>query len=94
MTQKELEAIHIAVHDALSAIVSPENGGYILSKRNFSIFFENHLEDKLKDALRIVEAEERLCQTVSDEEIPADPCMGSENPVPIQDTPQIAYHQM
>ena len=94
MTQKELEAVHIAVHDALSAIVSLENGGYILSKRNFSIFFGNHLEDKLKDALRIVEAEERLCQTDSDEEVPADPCMWAEDPAPMQTAPQIQYPQM
>ena len=94
MTQKELEAVHIAVHEALSAIVSLENGGYILSKRNFTIFFGNHLEDKLKDALRIVEAEECLCQAVSDAEIPADSCMGAEDPAPIQDTPQIQYPQM
>lgn len=94
MTQKELEAVHIAVHDALSAIVSLENGGYILSKRNFSIFFGNHLEDKLKDALRIVEAEECLCQTGSDEEVPADPCMGAEDSAPMQDAPQIQCPQM
>lgn len=91
MTQKELEAVHIAVHDALSAIVSLENGGYILSKRNFSIFFGNHLEDKLKDALRIVEAEECLCQTGSNEEVP---CMGAEDSAPMQDAPQIQYPQM
>ena len=94
MTQKELEAVHIAVHDALSAIVSLENGGYILSKRNFSIFFGNHLEGKLKNALRIVEAEECLCQTGSDEEVPADHCMGAENPAPMQNAPQIQYPQM
>ena len=94
MTQKELETVHIAVHEALSAVVSLENGGYILSKRNFTIFFGNHLEDKLKDALRIVEAEERLCQTVSDEEIPADPCMGAEDSTPMQTAPQIQYPQM
>ena len=91
MTQKELEAVHIAVHDALSAIVSLENGGYILSKRDFSIFFGNHLEDKLKNALRIVEAEECLCQTDSDEEVP---CMGAEDPAPMQDAPQMQYPQM
>lgn len=94
MTQKELESVHIAVHDALSAIVSLENGGYILSKRNFSIFFGNHLEDKLKDALRIVEAEERLCQAVSGEEVPADPCIGAEDSAPMQTAPQIQYPQM
>lgn len=48
----------------------------------------------MKDALRIVEAEERLCQTVSDEEIPADSCMGAECPTPMQDTSQIPYPQM
>lgn len=94
MTQKELEAVHIAVHDALSAIVSLENGGYILSKRNFSIFFGNHLEDKLKNALGIVEAEECLCQIGSDEEVPADPYMGAEEPAPVQDAPQMQYPQM
>lgn len=75
MEQKEMEAIHIAVHEALSAIVSLKNDGHALSKRNFSTFFGDRLEEKLKNALSIVEAEECLSQTASDGEIPGDPQM-------------------